>query len=130
MSPFGTQATSMPLDSTAIATLSRVTTATLTTILLKKGLRNVVDGVARAAAVARASAHRWAGVHAYASFRRGRTSRRLRRGPNPISTRAAIEAMPAGCASRVVDAMGHHRCGDLRRHPLCAHGQARRLRRS
>ncbi len=31
----------MPLDAAAIATLKTITTATITTILLKKGLRNV-----------------------------------------------------------------------------------------
>ncbi|MEA2838343.1 MAG: hypothetical protein QOD89_2893, partial [Bradyrhizobium sp.] len=31
----------MPLSPEAITTLSRVTTATITTVLLKKGLRNV-----------------------------------------------------------------------------------------
>ena len=31
----------MPLTPEAIATLSRVSTATITTVLLKKGLRNV-----------------------------------------------------------------------------------------
>ncbi len=94
---------SMELESTTLAALASVTTATLTTLLLKKGLRNVwmrgtrpVDSgqprvVGRAftlrfipAREDQATPESWA---------------------KPTSTRGAIEAMPAGCVA-VVDARG------------------------
>ena len=93
----------LPLEASVVATLETVTTATLTTILLKKGLRNV-----------------W--MRGTRSFREGqkRTVGRaftLRFVParedlatpeswaSPKSTRAAIEAMPAGVIA-VADSMG------------------------
>jgi regulator of RNase E activity RraA len=103
MSPFRSKATSMPLDSTAVATLSRVTTATLTTILLKKGLRNVWMRGTRP----RSPGH--ARIVGPAFTLRFVPAREDLATPaswaSPISTRAAIEAMPAGCVA-VVDAMG------------------------
>ena len=85
----------MSLTPEAIATLSRVSTATITTVLLKKGLRNVWmrgsrplrPGQPRLVGPARedlATPESWS---------------------SPISTRTAIEAMPEGCIA-VVDAMG------------------------
>ena len=94
----------MALDPKVIETLSRVTTATLTTILLKKGLRNVWMRGTRPLAPGQRAPRR-ARRSRCASCRRARTWRRPRRGPIPISTRAAIEAMPEGCIA-VVDAMG------------------------
>jgi hypothetical protein len=47
----------------------------------------------------------WAAPSRCASCRRARTWPRRPPGPHPISTRAAIEAMPEGCIA-VVDAMG------------------------
>ncbi len=94
----------MELDRSVVETLSKVSTATLTTILLKKGLRNV-----------------W--MRGTRPHRPGQQPRRVGRAftlrfvparedlatpeswSSPKSTRAAIEAMPAGCIA-VVDAMG------------------------
>jgi regulator of RNase E activity RraA len=92
-----------PLPAGTEAALTHVTTATLTTVLLKKGLRRV-----------------WLrGSHPLQPKQRRMVGRAftLRFVPvredlatpaswgNPLSTRAAIEAMPAGCVA-VVDAMG------------------------
>ncbi len=94
----------MELDRSAVETLSKVSTATLTTVLLKKGLRNV-----------------W--MRGTSPLRPGQQPRRVGRAftlrfvparedlatpeswSSPRSTRAAIEDMPAGCVT-VVDAMG------------------------
>jgi regulator of RNase E activity RraA len=91
------------LDETLIQALSAVSTATITTVLLKKGLRNV-----------------WLrGTRPLAPHQRRQVGRAftLRFVParedlatpaswaSPISTRAAIEAMPPGCIA-VVGAMG------------------------
>jgi regulator of RNase E activity RraA len=103
MSPFRSKATSMPLDSTAVATLSRVTTATLTTILLKKGLRNVWMRGTRPLSPGHA---RIVGPAFTLRFVPAREDLATPASwASPISTRAAIEAMPAGCVA-VVDAMG------------------------
>jgi regulator of RNase E activity RraA len=93
----------MPLDSTAVATLSRVTTATLTTILLKKGLRNVWMRGTRPLSPGHP---RIVGPAFTLRFVPAREDLATPASwSNPISTRAAIEAMPAGCVA-VVDAMG------------------------
>ena len=93
----------MPLDPTSIATLSRVTTATLTTILLKKGLRNVWMRGTRPLTPGHA---RIVGPAFTLRFVPAREDLATPASwANPISTRAAIEAMPAGCVA-VVDAMG------------------------
>jgi regulator of RNase E activity RraA len=111
----------MELDETTRKTLCGIATATLTTVLLKKGLRNVwlrgtrplVPGQKRVAGPAftlrfvparedLATPESWS---------------------SPISTRAAIEAMPADCIA-VVDAMGITDAGifgDI----LCARMQVR-----
>ena len=93
----------LPLDAEIVRVLSAVTTATLTTVLLKKGLRHVWIRGSRPFAphqgrvIGRAFTLRFVPVRedlaTPASW------------GNPISTRAAIEAMPAGCVA-VVDAMG------------------------
>ena len=92
-----------PLPAGIEAALTHVTTATLTTVLLKKGLRRVWLRGSRPLQpkqrrmVGRAFTLRFVPVRedlaTPASW------------GNPISTRAAIEAMPAGCVA-VVDAMG------------------------
>ena len=94
----------LPLDAATRIALEAITTATLTTVLLKKGLRNVWIRGSRPLA---------AGLPA----RRAGRAFTLRFVParedlatpaswaSPISTRAAIEAMPAGVIA-VVDAMG------------------------
>jgi regulator of RNase E activity RraA len=92
-----------PLDPRIVATLAKVTTATLTTILLKKGLRNVwmrgtmplAKGQPRL--VGRAFTLRFVPAREDLATPESWSS--------PISTRAAIEAMPAGSIA-VADAMG------------------------
>src|ERR1700756_4549772 len=93
----------MSIDQRIIDTLSSVTTATLTTLLLKRGLRNVwirgakplPPGLPRI--VGRAFTLRFLPAREDLATPESWTS--------PRSTRAAIEAMPAGCIA-VVDAMG------------------------
>jgi regulator of RNase E activity RraA len=87
----------------AFAVLRRVTTATITTVLLKKGIRRcwmqgampLVPGGARA--VGEAFTLRFVPVREDLATPES--------WGKPISTRAAIEAMPAGCIA-VADAMG------------------------
>jgi len=93
----------MALDPGVSATLSRVTTATLTTLLLKKGLRNVWM---RGTRPLKAGQPRIVGRAFTLRFVPAREDLATPASwGNPISTRAAIEAMPAGCVA-VVDAMG------------------------
>ena len=90
-------------DASTFAALASATTATLTTLLLKKGLRNVwirgafplVDGQPRV--VGRAFTVRFVPAREDLATPASWSS--------PISTRAAIEEMPAGCVA-VVDANG------------------------
>ena len=90
-------------DDDIFQALAGVTTATLTTILLKKGLRNVwirgaapvVPGTPRT--VGRAFTVRFIPAREDLATPESWAS--------PKSSRAAIEAMPAGCVA-VVDAMG------------------------
>ncbi len=90
-------------EAALIAALKGVTTATLTTVLLKKGLRNVwlrgafplVAGQTRL--VGRAFTLRFVPAREDLATPASWSS--------PISTRAAIEAMPEGCIC-VTDAMG------------------------
>ena len=94
----------MSLTPERVATLERITTATITTMLLKKGIRRC-----------------W--MNGPMPFSGGTgTKRSVKAGPtmrlpvredlatpaswaHPISTRGAIEAMPQGCVA-VADAMG------------------------
>jgi len=93
----------MPLDSMTVATLSRVTTATITTILLKKGLRNVWMRGTRPLSPGHP---RIVGPAFTLRFVPAREDLATPASwSNPISTRSAIEAMPPGCVA-VVDAMG------------------------
>ena len=93
----------MSLDPKVIKTLEVITTATITTILLKKGLRNVwmrgavplAEGQPRL--VGRAFTVRVVPAREDLATPESWAS--------PISTRAAIEAMPEGCIA-VADAMG------------------------
>ena len=93
----------MDLEPEVIDILSKVTTATLTTILLKKGLRNVwLRGTrpirsGQARLVGRAFTLRFVPAREDLATPESWSS--------PISTRASIEDMPAGCIA-VVDAMG------------------------
>ena len=92
-----------PLAPKAVEVLSGVSTATLTTVLLKKGLRNVwmrgtrpiKPGLPRL--VGRAFTLRFVPAREDLATPESWSS--------PVSTRAAIEAMPGGCVA-VVDAMG------------------------
>jgi regulator of RNase E activity RraA len=91
------------LDARAIGILSQVTTATLTTLLLKKGLRNVW---LRGTRPLRAGQPRLVGRAFTLRFVPAREDLATPESwSSPISTRAAIEDMPAGCIA-VVDAMG------------------------
>jgi regulator of RNase E activity RraA len=93
----------MPLDQKAIATLETVSTATITTVLLKKGLRNVWI---RGAKPIRAGQPRLVGPAFTLRFVPAREDLATPESwGNPISTRAAIEAMPEGVMC-VIDAMG------------------------
>ena len=93
----------LPLDAETIRILSAVTTATLTTVLLKKGLRNVWIRHARPL---HAAPRRLVGRAFTLRFVPAREDLATPASwASPISTRAAIEAMPTGCIA-VVDAMG------------------------
>ena len=110
------------LDPAVAEALAKITTATLTTVLLKKGLRNVwIRGSRPLAAglperrVGRAFTLRFVPAREDLATPASWAS--------PISTRAAIEAMPAGVIA-VVDAMGTTDAGifgDI----LCARMQRR-----
>lgn len=93
----------MSLTPEIIATLSHVSTATITTVLLKKGLRNVW---LRGTAPIRPGQPRLVGPAFTLRFVPAREDLATPESwASPISTRAAVEAMPAGCIC-VADAMG------------------------
>ncbi|MEK9905846.1 MAG: ribonuclease activity regulator RraA [Rhodospirillales bacterium] len=95
--------TSEPIAPDVWKTLVGITTATLTTVLLKKGLRNTWI---RRAAPLRSGGGRLAGpafTLRFVPYREDLASPAS--WSSPISTRAAIEAMPAG-AMVIADAMG------------------------
>jgi regulator of RNase E activity RraA len=93
----------MPLDAAATMTLSNVSTATITTVLLKHGLRNVWM---RGTKPLREGLPRIVGPAFTLRFVPAREDLATPESwSSPKSTRAAIEAMPAGCVT-VVDAMG------------------------
>jgi len=93
----------MPFDAAARDTLMGVTTATITTILLKKGLRNVW---LRGTLPLRPGQARVVGPAFTLRFVPAREDLATPASwSSPISTRAAIEDMPEGCIT-VVDAMG------------------------
>jgi regulator of RNase E activity RraA len=113
----------LPLAADIIKTLEGVTTATLTTVLLKKGLRNVWLRGTRPLApgqprrVGRAFTLRFVPAREDLATPASWAA--------PISTRSAIEAMPAGVIA-VVDAMGVTDAGifgDI----LCARMQQRKV---
>ncbi|MDI1340658.1 ribonuclease activity regulator RraA [Polaromonas sp.] len=111
----------MQLDARAVNILSGITTATLTTLLLKKGLRNVW---LRGARPLRTGQPRLVGRAFTLRFVPAREDLATPESwSSPISTRAAIEDMPEGCIA-VVDAMGVSDAGifgDI----LCARMQKR-----
>jgi regulator of RNase E activity RraA len=93
----------MELDRQVRETLSHVSTATLTTILLKKGLRNVW---LRGTRPIRTGQQRQVGRAFTLRFVPAREDLATPESwSSPRSTRAAIEEMPEGCLA-VVDAMG------------------------
>src|SRR6185295_3322899 len=93
----------MDLPRTTIAALSSVTTATLTTLLLKKGLRNVWM---RGTRPIRTGQPRLVGRAFTLRFVPAREDLATPESwSKPISTRGAIEAMPEGCIV-VADARG------------------------
>ena len=93
----------MELDPRTVAALSGVTTATLTTLLLKKGLRNVF---LRGTQPIRSAQARVVGRAFTLRFIPAREDLATPESwAKPVSTRTAIEAMPAGCVV-VVDARG------------------------
>ena len=111
----------MSLDPQIVATLASVSTATITTILLKKGLRNVW---LRGPRPLRPDQPRLVGRAFTLRFIPAREDLATPDSwSSPRSTRAAIEAMPPGCIT-VVDAMGMTDAGifgDI----LCARMQKR-----
>lgn len=93
----------LPLEAKLVEQLAGVSTATLTTVLLKKGLRNVW---LRGTRPLRPEQPRIVGRAFTLRFVPAREDLATPESwSSPISTRAAIEAMPAGCVA-VVDAMG------------------------
>src|SRR5437763_8899649 len=93
----------MSLTPEAIKTLSRVSTGTITTVLLKKGLRNVWI---RGSRPLRPGQPRLVGSAFTLRFVPAREDLATPESwSSPISTRTAIEAMPEGRMA-VVDAMG------------------------
>lgn len=93
----------LPLDPAIASALEGVTTATLTTILLKKGLRNVW---VRGSRPLRPGQKRMVGRAFTLRFVPAREDLATPESwASPISTRAAIEAMPEGCIA-IAGAMG------------------------
>lgn len=109
------------LDQQTLAKLAAISTATITTVLLKKGLRNVW---LRGTRPLQAGQGRLVGRAFTLRFIPAREDLATPASwASPRSTRAAIEAMPAGCIA-VVDAMGITAAGifgDI----LCARMQKR-----
>jgi regulator of RNase E activity RraA len=93
----------MSLDNTIVEILSKVATSTITTVLLKKGLRNVW---LRGPRPIRPGQPRLVGPAFTLRFVPAREDLATPESwSSPISTRGAIEAMPPGCIC-VADAMG------------------------
>jgi regulator of RNase E activity RraA len=91
------------IDPELVRRLSAVSTATLTTVLLKKGLRNVWLRGTRPLAPGQARQIGRAFTLRFVPSREDLATPAS--WGSPISTRAAVEAMPAGCIA-VVGAMG------------------------
>src|ERR1700759_2990532 len=93
----------MPLDKKTVDTLTGVTTATLTTVLLKKGLRNVW---LRGTKPLQPGQPRIVGAAFTLRFVPAREDLPTPGSWSPpIPPRAAMEGLPAGCVA-VLDAMG------------------------
>src|SRR5271165_5009196 len=93
----------MTIDPNLVKAFDGVSTATITTVLLKKGLRNIWM---RGTKPIRSPQKRQIGRAFTLRFVPAREDLATPASwSNPISTRAAIEAMPEGCIA-VVDALG------------------------
>jgi regulator of RNase E activity RraA len=93
----------MTITAKTLEPLKQISTATLTTVLLKKGLRNVWM---RGAFPIRPGQERLVGPAFTLRFVPAREDLATPESwAHPISTRTAIEAMPEGCIA-VIDAMG------------------------
>jgi len=93
----------MPTDREIVSTLEKVTTATITTLMIKKGLRNIWM---RGTRPLNPGQPRLVGKAFTLRFVPAREDLATPESwSKPISTRAAIEAMPEGCIC-VADAMG------------------------
>jgi hypothetical protein len=105
--------------------LRKVTTATITTILLKKGIRRCwMNGPKPLVS----SGERIVGPAFTLRFVPVREDLATPESwASPISTRAAIEEMPEGVIA-VADAMGVPSAGIFRRHPVRPHEEAQRRR--
>lgn len=98
----------MTLNREAVEILSSISTATITTILLKRGLRNVWM---RGTQPLRPGGPRLVGQAFTLRFIPVREDRATPESwASPRSTRAAVEEMPEGCVA-VVDAMGINHAG-------------------
>lgn len=96
----------MALDPKTRATLERISTGTITTVLLKKGLRNIWMRGPQPFTPAAKQGKRLVGPAFTLRFVPAREDLATPESwSSPISTRAAIEAMPEGCIA-VADAMG------------------------
>jgi regulator of RNase E activity RraA len=93
----------VPVDPMSLAALRDVSTATVTTVLLKKGLRNVWMRGPRPLRLDQPRVIGPAFTLRFVPMREDLATPES--WASPTSTRAAIEAMPAGCIA-VVDAMG------------------------
>src|ERR1700744_2730988 len=103
VSPFLLYRKKTDMDAQTRTTLAGISTATLTTVLLKKGLRNVW---LRSAFPKQPGQKRVVGTAFTLRFVPAREDLPTPASwASPISTRAAIEAMPPGCVV-VADAMG------------------------
>ena len=116
---------SLPLDPAAAKALAAVSTATITTVLLKKGLRNVWLRGTRPLAPGQARVVGRAFTLRFVPAREDLATPAS--WGSPISTRAAIEDMPAGCiavvgAMRVTDAgiFGDILCARMKKRGVAA----------
>jgi regulator of RNase E activity RraA len=96
----------MALDPKTRASLERISTGTITTVLLKKGLRNIWMRGPQPFTPAAKQGKRLVGPAFTLRFVPAREDLATPESwSSPISTRAAIEAMPEGCIA-IADAMG------------------------
>lgn len=92
-----------PLATAAVATLQQLTTATISTVLFKKGLRNVWIRGAMPLSPGQPRVAGRAFTMRFVPMREDLANPKA--WSSPRSTRVAVEQMPSGCVA-VVDAMG------------------------